>query len=154
MILVSIPFFSFSQMQSKGAVLSSGAIFSEGNSYKNISVLGQPIIQNEVYFDSYQFSIGYIFDWTSSITNIPLIQQNNSIEIFPNPTSSIINISAKQVNILGGKLRLINSLGQVILMKTIESNTISLDLGYIESGIYFLVIKNSKDKFIEKVIIE
>jgi hypothetical protein len=62
----------------------------------------------------------------------------NSLSIFPNPTSDKIIISSNEKIIK--KIELINSIGQIILVREINESTVSIDLKNYEAGIYFIKI--------------
>ncbi|WP_412476214.1 T9SS type A sorting domain-containing protein [Flavobacterium sp. TBRC 19031] len=81
-----------------------------------------------------------------SILNTPNNVQNN-IEIFPNPTQSIIkvitDISIKSIAIYN-----------LSSQKILETNSIEIDLSILESGIYFLEVTDINNNLIRKKIIK
>jgi len=70
---------------------------------------------------------------------------SNSINIYPNPTNGLINISTE--NTLNN-VRILDFTGRVIL--TSKSKTI--DLTSFENGIYFVEVKTNKGMSIKKVV--
>lgn len=73
--------------------------------------------------------------------------QENSIKdirIFPNPANNTINIEG---NSMLQNIEIFNLLGQKILQKKVNSNTIKLDVSSFASGHYFLKTQNSNSEF-------
>jgi hypothetical protein len=91
--------------------------------------------------------------WTYMLTSIITvglneIKENGAILIYPNPTSSLINIYSDQ-NLHDKNYTVQNLTGQTIMRgKSSSSNFISIDLSTLEAGIYFVTV----DKKIYKVI--
>jgi hypothetical protein len=61
------------------------------------------------------------------------------IEIYPNPTSGVLNISGIQG---GNRIQLYNSTGALILERTAAGNFEVLSLDKVPSGMFFIVISN------------
>ena len=76
-------------------------------------------------------------DWTIKVTEATATGVNsvigNNINIYPNPSNGIINIT----NSNNSKLNVIDSNGKVVLNTTING---SIDLSNLETGIYYLII--------------
>ena len=64
-----------------------------------------------------------------------------SLSVFPNPTNELLNLKLEPT---GERtyLEVINSLGQIIIVKEIMDQNIQLDISNYSNGIYFIVIKN------------
>ena len=71
---------------------------------------------------------------------------NESVSIFPNPTSGKVNITAKQIN----QIEVYNLYGQKIKIQ--KNNNSSIDLKDQTSGMYFLKIKTDKGIASKKII--
>ena len=65
---------------------------------------------------------------TTGITAMP----PNEVEIYPNPFSDQITIS----NLRPGELRIVNSLGEIVLKKNLSDTSTSIDLSSFSPGIY------------------
>lgn len=78
-----------------------------------------------------------------------------SLEIFPNPANSVINI---QVNNFSGQVILLNSIGQQLKKMDISSqkSSFQFEISDLQSGIYFMQLVNSDGEIIalEKFIAE
>jgi hypothetical protein len=61
------------------------------------------------------------------------------IEIYPNPTSGVLNISGIQT---GNRIQLYNATGALILDRTAAGNFEVLSLDKVPSGMFFIVISN------------
>lgn len=83
----------------------------------------------------------------SSTTELNELKTDNLITIYPNPTSSILNIEVKEQT----QITIVNVLGDVVLKQTIAGLN-KLDVSALNSGVYF--IQDSKSgkaiKFIKE----
>ena len=87
-----------------------------------------------------------------------IIQNNHtfSIEIYPNPSSNIINIYSPYSNFTDEKIQMIDLSGKVILevLPKTQSTTTSIDVGKITAGIYIIKVTNNSQQFSQKVIVQ
>ena len=75
---------------------------------------------------------------------------NEKFSLYPNPITNILNIENDyKIN----NIKIFNQLGQNILVKEIKNNKTILDLSYMNSGIYNIIIE-TEDKIINKIIIK
>jgi hypothetical protein len=79
---------------------------------------------------------------------------NSNLNVYPNPTSDIINISFKSIS-KTTSVELFSITGQLILSNKIESfigeeNNIIVDLSIFENGIYFIKVNNKTMKIIKE----
>jgi polyhydroxybutyrate depolymerase len=85
---------------------------------------------------------------TSEVSNI---DDNNKFEIYPNPTNSSLFIKTGYISTF--QFSIINSMGQFILQGRLNGN--SIDVSSLQSGIYFIRLKDEKGQwFNSKFIIE
>lgn len=85
------------------------------------------------------------FDLTALSTNSSSVQ---SISIYPNPSSSIINLDYKEL--LVSKIQVVNSLGQFV--KTQLNNFEVIDIAEIPLGVYILKIDTDRGTLEKKII--
>lgn len=95
---------------------------------------------------------------TTEIQNI-INQVNNSLSnlyfekeelnIYPNPSSSNINIKLSNDSIIK-KVTIYNNLGQSV----IEDNRAKIDISRLSKGLYFLTIETNKGKYLKQFIAE
>jgi hypothetical protein len=88
---------------------------------------------------------------TSTITtSINEIKYNNELSIYPNPTSSIINIHSDS-NLIDKTYTVQTLAGQTILTgKSSKSNFFSIDFSSLENGIYFVSVDKKTFKVIKQ----
>lgn len=76
--------------------------------------------------------------------------EDNSIFIYPNPTTGILNFGSVDNGIIN--LKLINNIGQIVFSDT-KFNEKSLDLSNYASGVYILILR-SDNKTVQKKILK
>ncbi len=77
------------------------------------------------------------------------IDPNNiaSIEVFPNPVSSILNIKLDKVS--QGSLTIVNDLGQIVLQQDVSDQNITLDLSTLTTGLYIINVETTNGKLVK-----
>jgi len=95
----------------------------------------------------YEYSAGYYFTYSATST-YDFNKISNNLEIYPNPSSNIFNISLPSDD-LKYNVEVYNALGKIILQKT---NLRTFNLNDYESGLYFVVLTfNNNNKIIKKI---
>lgn len=75
--------------------------------------------------------------------------EKNSFSIYPNPVADILNIDfSEEIN----SIKIINTLGQTVLVKSILAKNPQIDLSSLNSGIYFAEIKSFGQTKIAKFV--
>jgi Secretion system C-terminal sorting domain len=98
------------------------------------------------------------FNGASSYSNIAPItindQQTNSIEkIYPNPANDQLNILFQQEIDESFHLKLMNSIGEIIFVKTnAVDKTISIDVSTLAKGVYVLLMSSNNYSYSYKLI--
>jgi len=83
-------------------------------------------------------------------TGINEIKDNSEFSIYPNPTSSIINIHSDS-NLIDKTYTVQTLAGQTILSgKSSNTNYFSIDFSSLENGIYFVTIDKQTFKVIKQ----
>lgn len=72
-----------------------------------------------------------------------------SIQIYPNPTNSILNIANEQNQFQNSTIEIKNYLGQVVLHTSFNSQ---IDISSLSDAIYFLSVQNEENKIRVKII--
>lgn len=71
------------------------------------------------------------------------VSSNYTLNIYPNPTSSILNVNFNETI---KELKIVNQLGQTLILKSPNSNNASLNVGEFPKGIYYVIVKNKNEK--------
>ena len=82
------------------------------------------------------------------------ISLDNDIRVFPNPTSSVINISVSQ-SAAYKAVQLFDEMGKLIDEKAVSANTITFDKNNLASGLYLVrILKQDATSVVRKVVVE
>lgn len=116
----------------------------------NIVAVGAPYVYGAVNNPTYPtYDEGYVQVWDYSkalSTNESVLENFN---IYPNPTSDILNISLEN-NLVLEQVTIYNNLGQVV--KATTENVI--DLSDLAKGLYFVEVTTNQGKATKKVIVK
>ncbi len=100
--------------------------------------------------------VGYIIDGIphGDTTSVSEIDYSKFIQIFPNPTNNLINITTEQINGIS-ILEMYDLRGRLIEKQTFERD-LTFDVSTYQNGIYFAIIKNEVGAVLhrEKVVIQ
>jgi hypothetical protein len=98
-------------------------------------------------------NVNYVIQTDSCIAFVNGLKEfnNGNIKIYPNPTTSILNLIDEQNQLQNAIIEIKNSLGQTC-HKAPFSNQI--DLSNLSAGMYFLTIQDVKNKKTIKIIKE
>ncbi|MGB3948117.1 MAG: T9SS type A sorting domain-containing protein [Bacteroidia bacterium] len=89
-------------------------------------------------FASYSFFAGTYADMSSFPTQIQTISNNNSFEVYPNPSNGIFNLTSnKKIT----SYSIFDTLGRKMLDKTASKNMQSIDIQSLNTGIYYLTLQ-------------
>ena len=69
--------------------------------------------------------------------------------VYPNPSSDNLHIKFTNTFNSAVPLFIFNSLGEMVLSKTIQSDGETIDISHLQSGMYYLVCNNFTQKFIK-----
>ena len=77
----------------------------------------------------------------------------NSLKVFPNPTTGIINLQSNHLTETA-TVKLYNLQGQIVLFdqKTPINGTISVDLSTMNTGVYFIKISSEEGAVVKKMV--
>jgi len=119
---------------------------------KNNIAIGDIIPNQAKIFFDYNEAINTNITSTTITDNTNSINSNilNKIRIQPNPTNGLININAKDIQIVS--LKIYSNLGQLILSKSGNSLN-SINLEKLTKGIYILKLEDVKGNSIAKKIV-
>ncbi|MDA8692508.1 T9SS type A sorting domain-containing protein [Saprospiraceae bacterium] len=88
------------------------------------------------------------------ITSVSIENQNSDFLVYPIPTNSILHL--KNISLHAHQIELLNSNGEVILIRKIDNSTqeSSIDISELNSGIYFLKVSENRNVEVIKVIVQ
>jgi hypothetical protein len=75
--------------------------------------------------------------------------ENRTIYIFPNPTADYLNISGLHLN---EDIKLISVTGEVLIQKTVSTETEEINLQNLKQGAYFIVVESNLNRRVQKII--
>ena len=85
----------------------------------------------------------------NSTTGISEILSGNSLDVYPNPTTSKLIVNSTQTQ----NITITNTLGQTVMDKKLSPNTkeeMELDISFLPHGIYFLKAGDVVKKFVKE----
>ncbi len=93
-----------------------------------------------------------VFPPTTGI--LSLNSSNNEILIYPNPTSSSINVDLISLDVYALDVYVVNSLGQeVIVQRRVSNEKLQLNVADLQSGVYFLNVIAGEKRYTGKVLV-
>ena len=97
------------------------------------------------------FNKGTIFKIANQISGLNESNgKNSSIRVFPNPAKSHLNIEINNFDFKNTKVVIMNTIGKIVFKTEISSN--SIDISNLESGIYFIILKDTNNFYSAKFI--
>lgn len=143
-IVISVFFIStllFSQEKLE-VISSAGGDYSDNN----ISVswtIGEPVIstlkQGDFVITQGFHQSKYIVTSINETKIVPF-----EVNVFPNPTTDLINVKINQTDLKGYDIKLFDISGKILYSKNIKSNNNQLDLSQYNAGQYILKVSNKK----------
>jgi len=71
----------------------------------------------------------------------------SSIKLYPNPATNQIALSG--LSETGSTINIVNTIGQVVINKTVNTDVISIDISSLSKGAYFVQVMNNETKAVE-----
>jgi len=87
------------------------------------------------------------FDASTSMAD-PLVPEKQTLKVFPNPASDFITVHGVPDG--AGSLSVYQMDGQLVMTETVSSNTVTLHIGQLQSGLYLLFTSGLTSKFIKQ----
>ena len=111
-------------------------------------------LNSRLYFTSTQ-KVGLLYLLADLVATdvVSLKEQQLDFLLFPNPTNGILNIAFKTKNENPTTLEITNTLGQVILLKTLTNNNTQVNISDFVEGIYYITLKTDNKTTTQKLII-
>jgi hypothetical protein len=130
-------------------IISSGGGFMSNTNVKTTFTLGEPV-SGDLSNGVATFNQGFQHNWIISPSKIHDNLLDNSIIIYPNPTSDLITIKFKTDNYDASIIELVDINGKVILSKKNEVNKTEhqINLSNYQTNIYFIRISTPTGKLL------
>ncbi len=114
-------------------------------------------VQLSFHADSLIFDPQYwIISANNVVNNVPQLTIDNSISVFPNPTSDQLSIQTGNGFTGNAKAKIVDASGKLVLENNfVFSATTSqnvIDISKLESGLYFVTIETEKETFTMKFV--
>jgi hypothetical protein len=127
------------------------SIYYIANGTERFMILGNFLHVPTVEIKSNNNTNGLSYMYIDSIsiieTKIPAVYSD--VVLYPNPTTEVLNISMFGLNTATKTLKIYNSIGQLIFMDTINSDTYTLNTASLSSGVYTITVLDNK-KYLAK----
>jgi sugar lactone lactonase YvrE len=91
-------------------------------------------------------------EWSNTNNIEQFAGNNNQIEIYPNPATTIIHIELKTKNDIM-PIQITDILGQEMMHATLQQDKTSIDVSNLQAGVYFITTTSKEVTSINKVII-
>jgi hypothetical protein len=78
-------------------------------------------------------------------------KENNTINIYPNPSDDIINIDIENIN--NATIEIYDVNGTLIFSKALNSNFEKIDISGFSGGLYLVKVKQDSTVIIGKVVV-
>lgn len=127
------------------------ALFGNANPGAYISSGGAITIRQKT--NAFTTDPGFQLNWSCAVSIEELIGLKNAFNVYPNPTSSIININS-DLGLIPNNIRLLNTLGQEIVSITQPQILNQIEVSSYPKGIYFLNIQVENQIVTKKLIIQ
>ena len=101
------------------------------------------------FIDAFILKTGIATFIVNSINELNEIAFN----VYPNPSNSVINVACLSFTKNPTTLEITNTLGQVILSKTLTNNNTQINISDFVEGIYYITLKTDNKKTTQKLII-
>jgi len=116
----------------------------------NVTGIGSQSDLTMPYLKDYYLIPRSISDIEQSTGIAPESSFNTRVEVYPNPTSGVINIKSSYMI---REIQITDMIGKILLTQTYNSNNIGgIDLGTYKQGVYFIKIYNGMSYDVVKIV--
>lgn len=83
------------------------------------------------------FKYGFSFELNCNAVNVNEYEFLNNVNIYPNPASSVINVSAENMT----NVKVYNAVGQLIYAEETENDNVNIDTQSWTNGLYYVTVE-------------
>lgn len=87
----------------------------------------------------------------SIIVGVNEVQKVNTVKVYPNPATDVLNVAAGEMI---QKITMLNYIGQKVYESAAGDKTAQINTSVMEKGMYFVIVETSKGKTTQKVAVE
>lgn len=88
---------------------------------------------------------------TVTISGINETDASAQVSVYPNPTNRVLNVAMGEAFVNGGKIELVNLLGETLISRSSTNNSIEkFDLDKLAQGVYYVRITSGELKAVKK----
>ncbi|MBK9285239.1 MAG: T9SS type A sorting domain-containing protein [Sphingobacteriaceae bacterium] len=135
--------------------MTSGSTFTFLPKLDEASVVGESKVRYRISAEGNDFYVDLRYNAPVGINEVN--KNINSLLVYPSPASEVLSINLQNKEIKKTTLSLYNSLGALIISEirttTSGNNSFDFNVSDLNSGIYFLQIKQGEEKMTKKIII-
>lgn len=137
-----------SELASGGDDFNGISVDQSGNAYITGDFLSVPFIVGTDTFNLTGLEDAFSAKFNCQATGINTLYKENSLNIYPNPTTSNITITSTSIIT---HLKITNTLGQVVYQT--KSNDKSIEVKLFDEGMYFVQLTADKETVTQKVMV-
>lgn len=95
------------------------------------------------------FRYEFAFEFDNKSVNVEEIESLNDVNIYPNPASSVINVTATNLT----KIKIYNAVGQLIHNEEVSSDNVTVDTQDWTNGFYYVTVETANGNSTSQKII-
>lgn len=95
------------------------------------------------------FRYEFAFEFDNKSVNVEEIESLNDVNIYPNPASSVINVTATNLT----KIKIYNAVGQLIHNEEVSSDNVAVDTQNWTNGFYYVTVETANGNSTSQKII-
>lgn len=118
--------------------VNSGSIIGSSSSISIGEIVVNPVNESQ----SSSGIIGILAQVNQQTLEVPQLDLNSKITVFPNPTTSVISFQTK-VDLVNEKVSVYNLSGKLVSKKQVSTEN-SIDLSDVANGVYLITFENKK----------
>jgi hypothetical protein len=132
--------------------------------YRDGDQINSSLVNNLTYVDQsllpglYEYYIVAVYYFGEAAPSVPVYSLITGVEdidsdmfrIYPNPSSSVINIEST-IGIKG--IQIFNNAGQLIIDKSVNVNHHQINVSQFEKGIYYIKLETAEGKVLQKITV-
>ena len=118
--------------------VNSGSIIGSSSSISIGEIVVNPVNESQ----SSSGIIGILAQVNQQTLEVPQLDLNSKITVFPNPTTSVISFQTK-VDLVNEKVSVYNLSGKLVSKKQVSAEN-SIDLSDVANGVYLITFENKK----------